>query len=453
MALVFSLESGALPEGAHVLGFRGTEALTRPYAFDIYIAVQGDVEIEPTAVVGLPATLAIRNEGAGAALLQGRTPDVTYSGILARFQMVRATASSTLYRASLVPRLWQLSLTKHSRVFTKMSIPDILKAVLASEGISNFEFRLASGYAPEEHVCQYRESSLAFIHRWMEREGLYYFFEQTGTTETLVVVDSLETHALTAHGPVRYYPTDRDAPPVRHFDNFVTGATSLPAMVRLTDYDYMNPAVPVVGMSPVGLAGLGEVSESASEARVFNAGDGARIAKIRAEALRSEGAQAHATGAALGLSPGYRFALEEHPRPGLDKDYLVTRQTIVGRARGATSGWGRLAELEGSDQVISVDIAAIAGELQYREPRRAPWPRVEGYEGGVIDGPADSIYAQIDPLGRYAVKLGFDEGSLMGGKASTWVRMMQPHAGSPEGMHFPLRKGTEVILLFLGWGS
>lgn len=28
--------------------------------------------------------------------------------------------------------------------------------------------------------------------------------------------------------------------------------------------------------------------------------------------------------------------------------------------------------------------------------------------------------------------------------------MMQPHAGSPEGFHFPLRKGTEVVVIFLG---
>src|SRR6185503_13525189 len=32
------------------------------------------------------------------------------------------------------------------------------------------------------------------------------------------------------------------------------------------------------------------------------------------------------------------------------------------------------------------------------------------------------------------------------GKASRWVRMAQPYAGSNHGLHFPLHKGTEVIL-------
>jgi type VI secretion system secreted protein VgrG len=77
-------------------------------------------------------------------------------------------------------------------------------------------------------------------------------------------------------------------------------------------------------------------------------------------------------------------------------------------------------------------------------------PRIYGVEEAVICGAATSPYAQIDAHGRYKVKLYFDEGDLVDGKASTWVRMIQPHGGNPEGHHFPLRKGTEVLLVFLG---
>ncbi len=61
-----------------------------------------------------------------------------------------------------------------------------------------------------------------------------------------------------------------------------------------------------------------------------------------------------------------------------------------------------------------------------------------------------SEYAQIDSHGRYAVKFHFDESDLTGGKASTWVRMLQPHGGGIEGFHFPLRAGTEVACSFAG---
>ncbi|MFS8070482.1 MAG: phage baseplate assembly protein V, partial [Byssovorax sp.] len=76
--------------------------------------------------------------------------------------------------------------------------------------------------------------------------------------------------------------------------------------------------------------------------------------------------------------------------------------------------------------------------------------RIYGSESGTICGPLESEYAQIDGAGRYNVKLKFDESDLKDGKASTWVRMLQPHGGGIEGWHFPLRKGTEVIFTFLG---
>ena len=48
------------------------------------------------------------------------------------------------------------------------------------------------------------------------------------------------------------------------------------------------------------------------------------------------------------------------------------------------------------------------------------------------------------------MRFAFDESALGDGKASTRVRMMQPHGGGVEGWHFPLRKGTEVLFTFLG---
>ena len=37
----------------------------------------------------------------------------------------------------------------------------------------------------------------------------------------------------------------------------------------------------------------------------------------------------------------------------------------------------------------------------------------------------------------------------MAAKHSSWLRMAQPYAGENHGMHFPLHKGTEVLLTFI----
>ncbi len=451
MALAFSMRSGALPTSASVAGFRGSEGLSRPYVFDVYVTVAGDHDLEPEEAIGSRATLTIDPGVVDAAVLaRGLPADVSWGGILASVEMVKAIPGNTLYLARLVPRLWLLSLTKHSRVFTKKSIPEIITAVLEDEGLTDYELRLSSSYEVEEHVCQYRESSLDFIHRWMEREGLYYFFEQSDDGEKLVIVDSLERHDAVAHGPVGYRPlAGSEGGAGRHFDNFTARAASLPANIRLADYDYAKPALDVIGAAPVSANGIGEVRDSSSGSRFFSAASGARVARVRAEELRASAAIHHATGTAIGLAAGYRFLLEDHPRPALNKDYLVTEANHLARGADSRGAWGRLEELEGED-VYRVDVTAVSADLQYRHPSRTTWPRIEGYENGIIDGPALSDYAQIDEHGRYAVKFKFDEGTLKDGKASTFVRMMQPHAGGIEGWHFPQRKGTEVVFLFLG---
>ena len=95
-------------------------------------------------------------------------------------------------------------------------------------------------------------------------------------------------------------------------------------------------------------------------------------------------------------------------------------------------------------------LSAIEKETPFRLSKRTPWPRIDGYETATIDGPAESDYAQIDDMGRYLVRYHADESMGEDAKVSTWIRMMQPHTGAPEGMHFPLRKGTEVLVAFLG---
>jgi len=111
--------------------------------------------------------------------------------------------------------------------------------------------------------------------------------------------------------------------------------------------------------------------------------------------------------------------------------------------------WGKAIPFEGSS-MYRVDVSAISAKQQYRHPETATWPRLDGFENAMVDGPATIEYAQIDDQGRYNLKFKFDEGTLKDGKASTWVRKMQPHAGTVEGWHFPERAGTEVVCAFLG---
>ncbi len=436
----FSIRSSAIPSHATVVGFRGVEAISTPYEIEIYFSLTGLDFVDLRDAVYSKAVLSIDLGGAHAPF--------TFGGVLRAVQLVRALPGNALYLAKLVPQLWQLSLTRHSRVFTKKSIVEIIRAVLDEGGVADYELRLDGSFEKEDHVCQYKESNLTFISRWMEREGLYYYFEQTDDGEKLVITNIKSSHHSLRQKPVRYFPlSGADGSSRQSFDDFTCTYNALPASVKLDDYDYAKPALDVSGSAPVSPTGLGEIVSYGG--RFFSASEGRRIAQIRAEEYRAREVVYVARGAAEQLHAGFSFDLEDHPNPSFNTTYLATSVKHFGFEPSLISSWGALVKPEFTD-TYRVEVAAILADTQYRHGEGTPWPQVNGYENANVDGPSTSQYAQIDDQGRYLVKFKFDEGSLKEGKASTFVRMVQPHDGPVEGHHFPLRKGVEVICEFLG---
>jgi type VI secretion system secreted protein VgrG len=441
MAQLFSFRSTALPKATRLLGFRGKEGLSRPYRFDVFVEIGADEAFDPAAALWASSTLSAEVE---------KGPPFEFHGIIASAELVYEYDQIGVFRVVMVPRLWQLSITRHSRVFTKKKIPDVLKDVLEGAGVpaDAFELSLDGSYEPEEHVCQYKESDLDFISRWMEHEGIHYFFEQTDAGDKLVIRDVSTSSEPLREGPVPYRPVSHageDASVGESFASFVRRQRAVSAKVKLQDYDYAKPALDVSGEADAWSDGVGEIRVHG--ARFFKPGDGKRLAGVRAEELLAGRVVFHGVGWVMQLRPGYSFELEDHPRAPMNTKYLTTE---IEHACNLHARSAELAEVTGlSGDVYRADVTAILLETPFRPERRTPWPRVQGFEIAVVDGPADDDYAQLDADGRYNVKFSFDESDLDKGKASTFIRMMQPHAGNPEGFHFPLRKGTEVMIAFV----
>ncbi|NUP06708.1 MAG: type VI secretion system tip protein VgrG [Polyangiaceae bacterium] len=443
--MIFNLTCSAIPPNAKVAGFRGSERISAPYAFDVYFTIDIDpilpqLDIELSDAVYSKATLTVQ---------LGDELPFSYSGILASVRLVRAGENSALFQAKLVPQLWQLTLTKHSRIWTKKSATDVIKELLDEAGIPH-EFRPLPSLPVEEQISQYKESDLAFIQRWLEREGMYYFFEQTDAGDVMIITSDKASHTSLRLTPVRYWPQNdgpQDSAVKQAFDNFTATHNALPARVKLIDYDYSRPLLDVSSAVAVEDNATGEIAEYGG--RFFSPEDAQRLAQIRAEDQLVRRAMFYSTGSATMLSAGYKFTLEQHPMGQYNVEYLIVDIEHYGYDAQLSAAWGSLIEKK-YKEVYKVEVGSIPSETQYRHGLVTPWPRIDGYENAVVDGPATSIYAQIDEQGRYAVKFKFDEGTFKDGKASALVRMMQPHGGAQEGFHFPLRKGVEVICSFLG---
>lgn len=438
---VFTCHFASLP-AARLVGFKGTEALSRPFEFDIFFTVPVGTDVR--AAIGSRATLSMDRK-TGAAM--------HWQGVLVRFRLLHETRERALYQGLLVPKLWLLRHFVRSFVHTKKALDVFATKTLEHGGLTReFHFSIDKGrYPQEEFVCQYRESDLDFINRWLEREGPYYYFdhpEGDGEAEVMTIVDDKsQHHPLLGEGRVRYFPSAAaDVAAGECFREIHVDFQSLPATVLVTDYNYANPAAPLSGEHPVSDIGKGQIREYGY--RVFNQGEAARLAEVKSQSMACRELTLHAVGNAMGIRAGYVFEIEDGPSD-IPHHHLAIEVRHAGTVAVASQDVSRYTGLN-PNETYRVEVTAIPADVQFRAPQTTPWPRIYGVENGIVDGAAQSQYAQIDDQGRYLVRFKFDASDLPDGSTSTYLRMMQPHGGTIEGFHFPLRKGTEVMVSFQG---
>ena len=448
----FAIESDALPEGSQVVAFEGTEAISRPYVFDIdlSIPVESISNIHSKDALAKPVSLKWLDE-------LGTERSVVH-GVIGALELVDEGDDFVGLRVRLVPRLSLMGLSRHSLVFVKQSVPDILKFGLDGNGLKDgddYTIDLTRDHPPLEHVCMYRESWLDFLSRWMEHEGIYYWFKHDGEKELLYIADDKARHEElgTPRPFLRRGAGDREG-----IASFRALATAKAKKVTLTDHAYQNPGFKLeaskefeYGISPrkatffgEDLSWLDDADKGSYTKRLQDELDA--LAGIRGEEQIASYGLFEGRGPVYDLRSGYTFELTDHPRENFNIKYLTTSLRHSGPS-GPQFGTSAVAS---SDPVYEARFQAIPADVQFRPERRTPKPRIQGLESGVVDGPGDGPYAQLDDDGRYLVKMGFDEMDSDPGKASTRIRMLQPHGGAPEGFHLPLRKGTEVLLAFMG---
>ncbi|WP_052812792.1 type VI secretion system Vgr family protein [Desulfonatronum thioautotrophicum] len=443
----FTFVSQALPEDTFtVVRFNGEEGLSTLYRFDILLVSQRR-NVDLTAILQNPATFTIKGAISGSA-------DLPFHGILSAFEMMHQVGDSVFYRAELRPKLWWLTQTHHNQVFLGKTNEEFLTAVLEDAGLTSgldFEFRYKHKYPAWEFVCQYGESHYQFLSRWLERNGVYYWFDQGGVSEKMIASDTLIAHtSLPGHETFRYSPpSGLDADETgRVVKRFTLKQSPMPKSILVRDYSYMKPSLPLEGKARVQDGGRGDIYFY-GEHFLDNA-EGDRLAGIRADEYHCREKVFHGLSSIPAVRPGYTFELERHFHEAFNTKYLTT----MVRHEGSQERY-LLGGLGGGEQGVKDELfyrntfACIPADIQYRPPRITAKPRMAGSLSAKIDAAGSGKYAELDRYGRYKVILPFDLSGRRDGKASAWLRMATPYAGADHGMHFPLLKGTEVLIGFI----
>lgn len=443
----YNFASQALPKDTFtVVRFSGKEGLSTLYHFEILLVSERE-DIDLTTMLQNPATFTIKGHFSGG-------EDMPFHGILSAFEQMHQAGIYFFYRAELRPKLWWLTLTQHNQIFLNKKVDKFLEDVLKDGGLSmgpDFTFQFQGKYQPWEYVCQYGESHFNFVSRWMEREGAYYWFEQGEQSEKMIASDTFIAHAaLAGHETFLYSPpSGLDAADVdKVINRFTLKQSPLPKNVLLKDYNYMKPSLDLEGKATVQDKGRGEIYLYGEN--FANKIEGERLAQVRAEEYQCREKVFHGLSSIPAIRPGYLFSLSRHFRDEFNQQYLTTLVHHEGsQERYLLSGLG-VQDLGNRDALFYRNtFECIPGTTQFRPQRLSPKPRIAGTISAKVDAAGSDKYAELDEHGRYKVTLPFDLSGRGEGKASCWLRMATPYAGEGHGMHFPLHKGTEVLLTFL----
>src|SRR5262245_38728452 len=113
------------PLGKDVLlltGFRGHEAISRLFNFDVDLLAEKQNQIRFERIVGQNVTVEMR---------LANDEKRYFNGLVKRFIQGGRDETFVHFRAELVPQLWLLTKKIRSRVFQHLSVSDILRQVLS----------------------------------------------------------------------------------------------------------------------------------------------------------------------------------------------------------------------------------------------------------------------------------------------------------------------------------
>lgn len=451
---VMKFVSGAVAEDdLQLVGLEGTEEISRPYEFRLELASR-KADLDLGKLLRERAHIAVKQGVRVKGSNSRASTTLKIHGFLSSFEEVGKELEWVRYRAVLTPLLWRLSLGQNNRIFQEMSVVEIVEKVLKEHDVK-LDKKLNETYQPREYVVQYAESDLDFIHRWLEHEGIYYYFVQDDEEEKLVLSDNREGYGtMQSNAPLRFRPQGEDTARGEHGDSeqamedwFREEVVSshactqkiVPREVVLNDYNWKTPTTALEVKQTVSDEGVGTVYEYNNHYADEN--EGKRLAKARAEMHGSRGRMFRGRGDCRGFRAGLCFELEEHFRGDFNQEYLLVQ------VRHTATQTLALGSASGSAHYHN-EFTAMPKSASFRPQRVTAWPSIKGVMHGVVDG-ADkgTPYAQLDDKGRYKVRLPLDRGGTQDGQASKYVRKAESYAGPGQGMHFPLLKGAEVLLI------
>jgi len=442
--------------------FSASETISELFSFQLTLVHEENTEgliptiIDPKQLLGQPVGIKII------------TPDKisrSFNGVISHWRQSNRDTRFTYYQAVVVPKVWLLTQRSQSRIFQRLTVEEILKKVFAG---FNVKYELVGTFNRREYCVQYQETDFNFASRLMEEEGIYYYFEHTGTDHKMILANTPLSH--------RSCPTQSNFP----FEASLPGKAGYISSLFTWEMDYQlqsgkitiwdhnfelphrkleadQPSLyPVANNSELEIyqypgayakryTGIdrGGGDQSGELQHIFE--DNQQQAELQMQAIDAKYKVATGTSNCCPLTVGHKFDIFNHPAKGTDGQYMLTQITHHSvQNPSLTTGEPIEDPYDNSFSCIPLK----TGSTPFRTVRKTPKPIISGSQTAVVVGPAgEEIFT--DKYGRIKVQFHWDRDGKYDVGSSCWIRVAQPWAGGNWGTICIPRIGQEVVVEFL----
>lgn len=436
-----TVSGSAVPPGALLFAsLDGGETLSELFSYVVqlktpdtlnlgYVSPAANLPLKP--MVGKDLCVNIELDGGGKRHI---------SGLVTAARVVGHEGRSVTYELRIEPWVKLLTHTSDYKAFQNKTVVDILDEVLA-EYPYPVEKRLVESYPVRTWQVQYGETDFDFLQRLMQEWGIYWWFEHSEDSHTLVLADAISAHKACPDSPlVEWHQEGLKLD--KEFIHTITANESLrTGQWVLDDFDFTKPRSLLANT----VANPRETGHATYEhyewpGDYFDKSEGEMLTRIRMEAQRSPGSRVLGGGNIRTLMTGYTFTLENYPTAEVNQEYLLMQTLLFVQDNAQHSG---------QDQhfTFSTRFELHPTREVFRPQRTVSKPHTKGPQSAIVTGPAgQEIWT--DQYGRVKVQFGWDRYGKMDENSSCWIRVSYPWAGKGFGMIQIPRIGQEVLVDF-----
>lgn len=439
------------------------------------LSAAGDIELKK--LIARPMTLWIQ---------QADKSYVPANGYIHTARRLGANGSLTSYQMTFASWMYFLKFRSDMRNWQDKSVDEIITDVFNEHPQAKGYFQFAlSQPLPQRSYCRQSESDWNFVHRLMEDEGLFGFWQHSkdGKSHTLVITDDIYTLDKMSPETVDFYRSGVTSE-ANAFTQWAASRTLQSSFHTTRTFDYKSPSAP---FNPKGTvlptrADQGNLPEQAevytyTGAYTYAGQDrGEHLSKIRLEEWESRAKRFHGAGGVRGIDAGLRFVLVNHPEhdrdPASQREFVAIKVSRYiennlpvsasesnfphslknhlthAKATGSNGKSSTIRHEDGSEGFYLVEVEAQRVSVPYRSPFEHRKPEMQ-LETAIVVGPSgEEVYT--DELNRVKVIFMWDRLNPGDERASCWVRVAQSDTGGGYGgVHIP-RVGEGVIVGYVG---